>query len=257
MQDFQQGLGDAWASLASFLPKFGAFFAILVIGYFVAKFLQKVVNGVLERVGFDRWVERGGVKKALEKSKYDASSILAKVAFWAAMLFVLQLAFGVFGPNPISNLITGIIAYLPKLFAAVLIVVVAAAIAAGVKEIVEAALGGLTYGRPLAVVASAAILTLGIFAALDQLQIAPVIVTGLFYGLLAIIVGSAIVALGGGGIPVMRQYWERVAQRVDQESGRVREQMAGAGQRVQQRGQERREQLRTQNQRAQKGDQQG
>ena len=45
--------------------------------------------------------------------------------------------------------------------------------------------------------AGTAILVIGIFAALDQLQIAPVIVNGLFYALLAIIVGVAIVAFGG------------------------------------------------------------
>jgi hypothetical protein len=45
-----------------------------------------------------------------------------------------------------------------------------------------------------------AILIIGIFAALGQLQIAPGIGNGLLYALLAIIVGVAIVAFGGGGI---------------------------------------------------------
>jgi hypothetical protein len=56
--------------------------------------------------------------------------------------------------------------------------------------------------------AGMAILVVGIFAALDQLQIAPVIVNGLFYALLAIIVGVAIVAFGGGGIQTARRYWD-------------------------------------------------
>jgi hypothetical protein len=38
--------------------------------------------------------------------------------------------------------------------------------------------------------AGRAILVIGIFAALDQLQIAPVIVNGLFYALLAIMAAS-------------------------------------------------------------------
>ncbi len=50
---------------------------------------------------------------------------------------------------------------------------------------------------------------IGVFAALAQLQIAPDIVNGLFYALLAIVVGSAIVAIGGGGIAPMRQRLER------------------------------------------------
>ncbi len=69
----------------------------------------------------------------MAQSQYDASSLLAKVVFYVIFLFVLQLAFGMFGPNPVSELITGVVAYLPNVFAAILIIVVGAAIAAGVK----------------------------------------------------------------------------------------------------------------------------
>ena len=47
-------------------------------GYFVARVIAKAVDAVLERVGFDHAVERGGIKSALAKSKYDASDLLAK-----------------------------------------------------------------------------------------------------------------------------------------------------------------------------------
>ncbi len=83
MEQFQDGLGDAWASMATFLPKLIGFLLILVIGYFIAKAISKIVGKVLERVGFDKAVERGGVGQALEKSKYDASDILGKVVFYA------------------------------------------------------------------------------------------------------------------------------------------------------------------------------
>lgn len=242
MDQFQAGLGDAWSSVAAFVPKLIGFLLILVIGYFVAKAIQKVAGRVLERVGFDDWVERGGVKKALAKSKLDASGILAKIAFWALMLFVLQLAFGVFGPNPISALLTGVIAYLPRLFAAILILVVAFAIAAGVKEIVEASIGGLGYGRSLAIFAGGAIAVVGVFAALDQLQIAPTVVNTLFIGLVVLIVGSGVVAIGGGGIKTMQQYWQRAAQRVEQESSNVKEEARGSKDDVRQRLEERRQQ---------------
>jgi Conserved TM helix len=104
--------------------------AILVIGYFVAKAIEKVVDRVLERVGFDRAVERGRIGTALAQSRYDASSLLGKVAFYVVLLFVLQLAFGMFGPNPVSELITGVVSYLPNVFAAMLAIVVGSAIVA-------------------------------------------------------------------------------------------------------------------------------
>lgn len=245
MEQFRSGLGDAWASIATFLPKLLGFLLVLIIGYFIAKAISKIVGKVLERVGFDKAVDRGGVGKALEKSKYDPSDILGKVVFYALFLFVLQMAFGIFGPNPISELLTGVIAYLPNVFVAVIIIVVGAAIAAAVKELVEASLGGLSYGRGLAFGASAMILGVALFAALDQLNIAENIVNGLFYAILAIIVGSAVIAIGGGGIKTMHRYWERVAEKADQESSSIKQEAQGSKERIQQRAQERAEQAKS------------
>ena len=238
MDQFRAGLGDAWASIAIFLPKLVGFLLILIIGYFIAKAIAKLVDGVLERVGFDRMVERGGIGGALESSRFDASDILGKLVFYVLFLFVLQLAFGVFGPNPVSELIKGLVAYLPNVFVAIVIVVIGAAVAAAVKEIVEASLGGLSYGRGLAFAASTLILGVAFFAALDQLNVAPNIVNGLFYALLAIIVGSAVVAIGGGGIKTMSRYWERAAQRAETETSNVQQEAQGAKDRVQSRARE-------------------
>ncbi|MDQ3660950.1 MAG: hypothetical protein M3454_07840 [Actinomycetota bacterium] len=242
MDQFTDGLGDAFASIATFVPKLIGFLLILVIGYFIAKAVAKILDKVLERVGFDKVVERGGVGKALEKSQYDASSILGKIVFYTLFLFVLQLAFSVFGPNPISELITGVIAYLPNVFVAIVIVVIGAAIAAAFKEVIEASLGGLSYGKALAVGVSAMILSIAVFAALDQLNIAENIVIGLFYAVLAIIVGSSVVAIGGGGIQTMSRYWERASQKAEQESSNLKEEASGSKERIQERAQERKDQ---------------
>ena len=236
--EWNRGVEDAWAKVATFVPKLVGFLAILVIGYFIAKLIAKAADAVLERVGFDKAVERGGVKQALAKSNYDASDIVSKVVFYGLFLVVLQMAFGVFGPNPISALIAGVIAYLPKVVAAIIIVVVAAAIAAAAKELIQASLGGLSYGSTLASVAGIAIIAVGAFAALNQLQVAPAIVNGLFYAVLAIVAGSAIIAIGGGGIRPMQQRWEQTLQRYDDEKPKVRQEAQGASDRIAQRAQE-------------------
>jgi hypothetical protein len=139
MEEFVQTVGRV-------LPQVVLFLLILIVGYFIAKAIGSIVDRVLGRVGFDRAVERGGIGRALERTRFDPSDILGKVVFYALMLVVLTLAFGVFGPNPISDLIEGVIAYLPNIFVAIVIIVVAAAIATAVKEVVEASLGGLPYG---------------------------------------------------------------------------------------------------------------
>lgn len=224
--DVGESVGNGLTTVLNFLPNLLAFIAILVIGYFVARILQRIVNAVLERVGFDKAVERGGVKQALARTQYDASDLLAKLVFYAIMLLVLQMAFGVFGPNPISALLFGIIAFLPKIFVAIVIVVLAAAVAAAVRELIDTAIGSLSYGALLANAAAIVIIGIGVFAALNQVEIAPAIVNGIFYALLAAVVGVVIVAVGGGGIQPMRDRWETALSTLDDESSRIRDEVA-------------------------------
>lgn len=219
--DIGNSLENAWARVVELTPQIVLFLVILIVGWFVAKLIAKIVDTVLDKVGFDRWVERGGVRKALGHTTYDASDLLAKIVFYALFLIVLQLAFGVFGDNAVTDLIEGIVAYLPNIFVAILIMVVAAYLAAGLREIVRGAIGGTQYGRVLATGSYIAVLVIGVFAALDQLRIAPTITTGLFYALLAVVAGSAIVAIGGGGIVPMRSRVERWLSTAESEVSRM------------------------------------
>jgi hypothetical protein len=219
--DFQGGVSSAWSNVITFVPKLAAALLIILVGYLLAKVIASVLNKVLERVGFDRAVERGGVKQALARSKYDPSDIIAKLTFWLLFLVALQIAFGVFGPNPVSDLLQGLIAYLPNVLVAIVIVVVAAAIAKAATDLLSNLLSSVSGGPMLAKGAGVAVLVFGAFAALDQLQIAPRIVTGLWYAILAIVVGSAVVAIGGGGIKTMQRYWERATTRAEERAQQV------------------------------------
>jgi len=214
----REALTDMWRSVALFVPKALAFVAILVIGYFVARALRAVTDRVLERVHFDRAVQRGGIGTALARSKYDASDIVAKLVFYAVMLFSLQLAFGIWGPNPVSDLIGAVVAWLPRAFVAVIIIVVAAAIAAAVKDIISNALSGLSYGRLLANVASVFIIGLGVIAALNQIGVATTVTTPVLIAVLATIAGILIVGVGGGLVRPMQGRWEAWLDRASRES---------------------------------------
>lgn len=224
----EDALRDGLATVATFVPRLVLFLVILVIGFIIAKVLAKAVNAILERVGFDRAIERGGIAKAMEKSKYDASDILAKIVYYAVLLFTLQLAFSAFGPNPISELLTAIIAFLPRVFVAIVIVVIAAAVAAGVKSLIEGTLGGLSYGKALANIAAVFILGLGIIAALNQVGIATTVTTPVLVAVLATIGGILIVGVGGGLIKPMQSRWENYLNKVEEEAPRIKQEVDSA-----------------------------
>jgi hypothetical protein len=206
--DISGGISSAWTAIANFVPKLVAFLVIMLIGWVIAKVLGKVVGMVLGKVGFDRVVERGGLKQMLERNNYNASTLIAKVVYYAILLIALEVAFGVFGPNPISNILTAIVGWLPKLIVAMLIIVIVGAIAKAVKDLVGGALSGLSYGRMLGTVAAVFIWGLGIIAALNQMGIATTVTTPVLVTVLATIGGVVVVGMGGGLIMPMRQRWE-------------------------------------------------
>ena len=226
---FQNGFDKSLEQAALILPKIGYFLLILIVGIIIAKIVQKILTKVLQKAGFDKLVERGGIKQALSKSKYDAAAILGKIVYYFIFLGVLSLAFAVFGANnPISQFIASIVAFLPKLFVAVLALVIAFAVAAAVKDLLSNMLGGLSYGAALANGVSLFIIGIGVFFALNQLGIAPLIVGGVFYALLALLVIPPIIAFGVGGIEPARDTIRTMASRGNAKAQEVKAEVQGS-----------------------------
>ena len=221
LENVMTALRDGLSLVFTFVPKLLLFLIIFLIGFLIAKALRKAVNVILERVGFDKAVERGGIGRALASSKYDASDLIATLVYYAVILITLQLAFGAFGPNPISDLLSRIVAFLPSLAVAIIIVVIAAAIAAAVKDLITGAMGALSYGKVLANIASIFIIGLGVIAALSQIGVAVAVTLPVLITVLATVAGILVVGVGGGLITPMRQRWETILNRAEQEAPRA------------------------------------
>src|SRR3954462_14339480 len=99
--DVQQGLNEAWYRVATFVPKLVGFVVIVFLGDVIAKVLARMMDRVLERIGFDGWAQRGLLGRPLKRPGVAAADVLWNATVWAGFLFAAQLALGVFGPNPI------------------------------------------------------------------------------------------------------------------------------------------------------------
>jgi hypothetical protein len=212
---------SALSTVANFIPKLVLFVVIMVVGWIVAKVLRGVLARVLAKIGFDRVAERGGLRRWLGNN--TASGLTARLVYYAILLFALQLGFGAFGPNPVSNMINGVVNFLPKAFVAIVIVVIAAAIGGAVRDIVLSTLGRLSYGRLLGTVAQVAIVALGVIAALSQVGVATAVTMPVLIAVLATVAGVIIVGVGGGLVMPMRERWERMLHRAEGEAGNLRD----------------------------------
>ena len=204
-----QGLRNAWASVIEFAPKLIGALLILFIGWFVAKVIKTVFENVLTRLGLDRMLDRAGLTGALQKAGYTASSLVARIIYWMALLVVLLMAAEVLNVASLTVLLAALLAYLPLVAIAIIIVVVAAAIGSFVADVSAP----WAEAQGVAWVSKAArwtFIVVGAFAALNTLGVAADIVNTLFIAVVASTGVAMAIAFGVGGIKPAEDYWRKI-----------------------------------------------
>ncbi len=207
-QYISDGIGTTLSGAVQLIGHIIVALVILLIGYIVARFFRALLQRGLQAVGFDSIANRAGVGTALQRAniRLDAAGVLAAIVFWFIFLFFIDLAVQELGIAAVTTLLGAVIAYLPNVFAAILILIVFALIANLVADVVRgaAAGAGLPSAGLLAGVARWGILLFAFSSALSQLQIAQYEVNALFTALLATVVIAAGIAFGLGGVDTAR-----------------------------------------------------
>lgn len=213
---FSEGIEDAWNDVATFVPKLVFALAILLVGWFIARIIRKVVHRVLTKVNFDSMVDRSGLGSYIERAGWaDSGLLLAKIVYFGVMIVVLQLAIGAFGDNAVQDVLNDLLAFIPKVFVALIIVVLTGAVANAVRGFVSGAVSHLSYGGFVTQGVVAAIWIIGGFAALDQIQIAEDIVDTLFTTVVASLGAILVIKFGVGGIWAARdRFWPAVYDKI-------------------------------------------
>src|SRR5215210_3882585 len=166
VQSLQEGLSAFFA----YIPQLIGAIVILIVGYIVAKVLQAVVTRVLGAIGFDGWMERGGIKQFFDRAdtRQTPTSVLGKLVFWFIFIIAIVMATDALGIRQVSAVLSQLIAYIPNIIAAILILVLAALLANFLSGIIR----GATGSGLLASVAQYAIIVYAVFAAITELGIA-------------------------------------------------------------------------------------
>ncbi len=210
--DWAGGIEEAWNDLASFVPKVIAALVVFVVGWFIARIIRKALEKVLAKIKFDAYVDKAGIGGAVERAGYpDSGKLLAQLLYYALMLIVLQLTISVFGDSAVNEAFDGLIAFVPRLFIALIIVVITGAVANTVRSLVSAAVAHLDSGELVAKAAFVAIWVIGGFAAFDQLDFASDTVDTLFQTVSYSLGLILVIKFGVGGIWAARdRFWPAV-----------------------------------------------
>src|SRR5215204_2504885 len=212
-----QPLQNALSTFLSYIPQLIGALIILIVGYIVAKVLQAVVGRVLQAVGFDRWMERGGIKQFFDRAETNQTpaSILGALVFWFVFIIAITMAADALGIPQVSVVLAQLIAYIPNIIAAILILILAALLANFISGIVR----GATGSDILASIAQYAIIVYAVFAALTQLGVAVQLTANTFLIVLGAVALAAALAFGIGGRDLARDLLQRAYNRSDEVTG--------------------------------------
>jgi hypothetical protein len=217
MQTSIRDISDAvWYSLTgalqrflTFLPSLLGALVVLLVGWIVAGLLARLIERGLGALGFERAVEHSGVGDVLRKSgtKRTASGVVALLIKFFVFLIFLQAAANVLGIAQLTEVLNRIVLYIPNIIVALAILVIGALVAKVLAGVVRGTVSELGVGNPalLGILTQYIVIGVAVIAALDQLAIAPTLVTTLLIGLVGSVALALGLAFGLGGRDVARE----------------------------------------------------
>jgi flagellar biosynthesis protein FliQ len=203
--------------MGDFLPRLALALVVLVVGYFIAKAVKYAIvkglrainfNVVTERAGIDGFLRAGGIRA-------DGTELLALLFYWVVILIALVIGFNSLGLAYITDLLSQVLLFVPKVMVAMLILAFGAYFAGFIGQAVTAYCKKvqLQDAELLGRICQYAILAFVVLIALDQVNVGGDIVRLTFLIVLAGVVFALALAFGLGGkdwaAEMLERWWPR------------------------------------------------
>lgn len=204
-------------------PNLLAMLTIFVAGIIAARIMRSVLRRLLVTVKFDRWSDRMGFTVMMRKGDLwtRPSDTVSQIAFWFLILLTVMIGLNAVNMEAIDGLVAQFFLYLPRIFSAVLILIVGYIFAGFLSRTLLIALvnSGRHDAKVLAESVRLLIVVLIFAMALEQLHVAPHIVVAAFSVVFGGIVIAFAIAFGVGGIDAARRIIERGAVKKSPQEG--------------------------------------
>ncbi len=202
-ESIRVAFSDALADLFGFVPKLLGALLLILAGYIIGRIVGKLVTTALRAIRFNEIADKAEVDTFLRNAgvRMDPANVVGTIAKWFVYLIFFLAAFDAFGLPQVSQVVDDVVAFLPKVAVAIVVLLAGALAGNLLAGVVRGALGSAGFGGAnlLATVARFTVIGFAALAALDMLEIAPDIVNGLWYAMLALVVGTLVLAFGLGG----------------------------------------------------------
>jgi hypothetical protein len=156
-------------------PKVVAAVAVMVVGYIVARLVAGFVTTLSEKLGLQRASDRSGLSASMKNGGVQRTipQIVGMIVFWLLLCVFMVASFDILNLPGITGAIEKVVAYIPKVLVATVLVVVGLLLSAFIRGVVATSTDriGITYSQQLATGCYYILALMTFIAAFEQLEI--------------------------------------------------------------------------------------
>jgi small-conductance mechanosensitive channel len=212
MIDFElihSALNNLITGSIGFLPKLLTTVLILLIGWLIARLVASIVQRLAERLHLENLLERTGVNAGFKRAEFKrtGSEIVAALLFWIIFLNFILVGLENLGLEAAIVPLRNLIAFLPRLLAALATFTVGMLLAQFLGRAAQAAMSGMgvDFHEEVGQGVNILLIIMVVIVVLEQLGIDATVLTTVFTNVLTIIVAGLALAFGLGGRDVARK----------------------------------------------------
>jgi hypothetical protein len=189
--------------IGAYLPRLAVAVLVLIAGWLIAKAIRFAAVKALRALNFHVLTERAGIDAFLQQggTERDTTDVFGAVIYWLVILIALIIAFNGLGLTHVTELLTRVLLFLPRLLVGLLVLIFGSYFGRFVGNAVQTYLRniGISDAELLGRVAQYAIVVFVVLIAVDHLDIGGELVQHTFLILLAGVVLALALAFGLGG----------------------------------------------------------
>lgn len=200
---FLESLRSFWLELSSFLPQLVGAIVLFIVGWLLAKVVQRIVRRGLQLIRFDVLAEKSGIEGFLLQGgvRFTTVTLVSNIVYWFILLTVILAALNTLGLQAAADLFNQIILYIPNVLVAIIVLIFGALFAKFVRSATFTYLSnvGIDGAEVISTVAQYAILVFTVSIALEQLAIGGEILVSAFQIAFGALCLALAIAFGLGG----------------------------------------------------------
>jgi len=208
-------LGDLWLDFIDFIPNLIVALIVFIVGWAIAVAIGRLIEKILVILRINQAFENiKGLRDAAGRAglRINIPLVIGEIVKWFLIIVFLLAATDILGLQDVAAFLRSVLAYIPNVAVAALILVIAAVLANFVYRTVLASVSaaGFSSGGAIAAISKWAIIIFAFMAALLQLNVAASLIQTILTAFFAMLALAGGLAFGLGGKEVAGKWLRKL-----------------------------------------------